>query len=63
MNKPTADKSKRHRYGKLNGKKVPVTGICEKEPGPNLHLGIPLQTTINRMPVTLGSIDEIKILE
>jgi hypothetical protein len=48
--------------GKLNGKFTTVVGICKSEPQKNEILDIPLQTVVGRMPVTLNSLNDIKIL-
>ena len=48
--------------GKLNGKFTTVVGICKCEPCKNEILDIPLQIVVGRMPITLGSLKDIKIL-
>lgn len=48
--------------GKINGKFTTVVGICKSEPGRNEILDIPLQIVVDRMPITINSLDDIKIL-
>ena len=48
--------------GKLNGKFTTIVGICQLEPQSNEKLGISLQTVVDRMPVTLNNLNDIKIL-
>ncbi len=48
--------------GKLNGKYTTVVGICQSEPQENKHLNIPLQIVVDRMPITIKSLNDIKIL-
>lgn len=45
-----------------NGKFTTCAGICQSEPCRNEYLDIPLQITIDRMPITLNSLKDIKIL-
>jgi hypothetical protein len=48
--------------GKLNGKYTTVVGICQSEPQENKNLGVSLQVVVDRMPVTIKSLNDIKIL-
>ncbi len=48
---------------KPTGKFTTIVGICMREPGPNKWLDIPLMLVVDRTPVTINSLDEIKILE
>lgn len=52
----------RDNQGKLNGKFTTCTGICQLEPCRNEYLDIPLQTVVDRMPVELRTLNDIKIL-
>jgi len=57
----TARMPKRDNAGKLvTGQFDTLSGICTFL-GPNEFLGIPLQATISRMPVTLSSIEDIQL--
>ena len=47
--------------GKLNGKFTSCAGICEMEPCSNEYLEWGLQITINRMPIQINSLNDIKI--
>jgi len=49
-------------FGKLNGKLTTIVGTCQVEPQENKNLNIPLQTVVDRMPVTLESLNDIKIV-
>ncbi len=49
-------------FGKLNGRFITIIGTCQIEPQENKNLGIPLQTVVDRMPVTLESLNNIKIV-
>jgi hypothetical protein len=53
---------KRDSKGKLTNEYVEITGICQLEPVSNPILGIPLQTVVDRVPVELKSINDIKIV-
>ena len=48
---------------KPTGKFTSIVGICVTEPGPNKWLDIPLMVVIDRTPVTINSLDDIKIIE
>ena len=48
--------------GKPNGKFTTIVGICQLEPQSNEKLGVALQTVVDRMPVTLSNLNDIKIL-
>lgn len=54
---------KRDDKGKLNGKFTTIVGICKSEPQRNEILDIPLQIVVDRMPIILESLKDIKILE
>ena len=47
---------------KLNGKFTTCVGICDSEPCKNEYLSIPLQIVVDRMPVTIQALNDIKIL-
>lgn len=47
---------------KLNGKYTTIVGICQLEPQENKWLNISLQMVVDRMPITLRSLNDIKIL-
>lgn len=47
---------------KLNGRMTTIVGICDSEPQKNEILGISLQIVVDRMPVTINSLNDIKIL-
>ena len=47
---------------KPTGKYITVTGICRSEPKRNEILDIPLQIVVDRMPITLNSLQDVKIL-
>lgn len=47
---------------KLNGKYTTIVGICQSEPSENKWLNIPLQTVVDRMPISLNTLNDIKIL-
>jgi len=53
---------KRDEKGKLTKEWQIVRGICQSEPQENKFLGIPLQTVVDRMPVELKSLNDIKIV-
>lgn len=46
---------------KYNGKFTTCVGICQFL-GENEHLSIPLQIVVDRMPVTLNTLKDVKIL-
>jgi len=48
---------------KPNGKFTICVGICNSEPCKNEHLSIPLQIVIDRMPITLNTLKDVKIIE
>lgn len=52
---------KRDNRGREMNEYIPITGICQSEPCPNPLLGIPLQTTLDRMPIELRSMNDIKL--
>ena len=47
---------------KYNKKFTTCAGICQSEPERNQYLDIPLQIVIDRMPITINSLNDIKIL-
>ena len=53
----------RDEKGRLNGKLHPIGGICQTEPKENKWLGIKLQVVVNRLPVSINSLNDIKIIE
>jgi hypothetical protein len=48
---------------KPTGRMVFIVGKCQLEPQPNEWLDIQLQTAIDRMPVSLKSLADIKVIE
>lgn len=52
----------RDNFGKRNGKYIRIAGICQLEPMENKILGVPLQTVVDRMPVELKDINQIKLV-
>lgn len=61
--KVSVDIPSRDKYGKISTGKTTIVGICQLEPIPNPLLNIPLQTVINRMPIELNSLNDLKIME
>lgn len=53
---------RRDNKGRLTQEYSYITGICQLEPCPNPLLGITLQTTVDRMPVELRSMNDIKLI-
>lgn len=54
---------KRDNRGREMNEYIPIIGICQLEPCPNPFLGIPLQTVVDRMPVELKSMNDIKLIK
>ena len=52
----------RGQNGKLDWKFTTIVGICQSEPQKNEILDIPLQIVVDRMPITLDNLNNIKIL-
>lgn len=47
---------------KPTGRMTTVVGICKREPGPNELLDVPLQITVDNMPIRINSLRDIRIL-
>lgn len=47
---------------KPTGRYTTIVGICKKEPGPNVYLDIPLMILLDRTPIAINSLGDIKIL-
>lgn len=52
----------RGNFCQLTGKFTTIVGICQSEPCRNEFLDIPLQIVVDRMPVTIRNLNDIKIL-
>lgn len=53
----------RDNYGNNTLQWTTVCGTCQSEPQENKRLGIDLQIVIDRMPITIKSLNDVKILE
>lgn len=47
---------------KFTGRMTTAAGVCEIEPQPNEILGIALMVTIDRMPIEINSLNDIRVL-
>jgi hypothetical protein len=52
----------RDNAGRRNGSNVVVAGTCDSL-GPNKHLEIPLQIVVDRMPITVNSVNQVQMVQ
>jgi hypothetical protein len=48
--------------GRVTNRFTTCGGICQSEPQENKHLGIKLQIVVDRMPIEIRSLDDVRII-